>query len=395
MARPQKLPEGLYKRGKMYYADFRAGGRRVRMKLSRDLTVATQLMRQERARAERADRGWLDNDYPLKELQAKYVAYIKQALAPGTVERYERSLRAIMPALGAVKVAHLDAQAILSYRESRLAGGISPRTINHDTTVLNAMLNWGAAKHVRLIGSNPVKDLKPLPHLDPRQRRPLAREEIDRLLAASREPWRNIWYAFLTTGMRFKELRELRFSDLDWQNREIIVRAKVAKGRKERRIPMDDRLYAILQERLAGRETRRIGRGNGAKTEARVKALFTRDHVFTTTKCTPLRERNLIRVFQQCCKRAGIEVLTLDSQGKEVEHLDLHSFRVTFATDLIQAGVDPKTVQTLLGHATLDMTMRIYAKLRRGTTRQGIAKLSYGSGSEQPDHLVAMPAAVG
>ena len=39
-----------------------------------------------------------------------------------------------------------------------------------------------------------------------------------------------------------------------------------------------------------------------------------------------------------------------------------HLFRKTFATRLIESGTDPKRVQYLLGHETLDMTLRVYAK---------------------------------
>src|SRR3712207_8979619 len=56
-----------------------------------------------------------------------------------------------------------------------------------------------------------------------------------RLLDASPPHWRDVWYAFLTTGMRKSELAALRFSDLDFENREVTVRGGVAKNHKERR----------------------------------------------------------------------------------------------------------------------------------------------------------------
>jgi integrase len=252
------------------------------------------------------------------------------------------------------------------------------------------MLNWGV-KH-GVIGSNPLKAIKPLRHDCPRQRRPLSLAEVNRLLEASREPWKSVWYAFLTTGMRYAEVRELRFTDLDWTNREIIIRAGVAKNHRERRIPMDDRLYQILAERLAQRDQRQPGRGVTPKQDAQIKARFTKDHVFTGALCTPLSHAMLYRSFHLSCKRSGIEALTLDSQGREVEHLDLHSLRVTFATEQIENGSDPKTVQELLGHRTLDMTMRLYAKIRHQSKRQAIGRLRYGGGAQAPEHVVELPA---
>src|SRR5581483_5983668 len=123
-----------------------------------------------------------------------------------------------------------------------------------------------------------------------------------------------------------------------------------------------------------------------------VRKLFTRDHVFTTGEFTPLTNHTtLYRSFMRYCRRAGIPTQTLDSDGRVVEHVDLHSLRRTFATNLIVGGADPKSVQELLGHKTLDMTMRIYAKVHTQTKRQALAKLSYGAGAKSPDHLLTMP----
>jgi integrase len=143
---------------------------------------------------------------------------------------------------------------------------------------------------------------------------------------------------------------------------------------------------------LAGRDGRRPGRGNNPKTDALVKAKFTRDRVFTTTQDTPLRHRNLIRTLQACCKKAVIEILTLDTEGNELEHVDLHSLRRTFTTTLIVNGADPETVRQLLGHKTLDMTMKIYTKVNSQTKRQAIGKLVYGGGAKPYEHVLPIVA---
>jgi hypothetical protein len=65
--------------------------------------------------------------------------------------------------------------------------------------------------------------------------------------------------------------------------------------------------------------------------------------------------------------------------------------RRTFATNLITSGADPETVRELLGHQTLEMTMKIYTKIRNQTRRQALAKLPYGYGAIVPDHVVEYP----
>ena len=123
-----------------------------------------------------------------------------------------------------------------------------------------------------------------------------------------------------------------------------------------------------------------------------VQKRFTRDHVFTTTQNTPLTHgSSLYHRFIWCCQRAGIETLTTGADGHEVEHVDLHSLRRTFATNLIVNGADPKSVQTLLGHKTLEMTMNLYARIRVGTKRQALARLSYGCGVQGSEHVVEFP----
>lgn len=94
----------------------------------------------------------------------------------------------------------------------------------------------------------------------------------------------------------------------------------------------------------------------------------------------------------RCCEAAGIETRICDAEGHVLEHIDVHSLRRTFATNRISSGADSKSVQELLGHRTLDMTMRIYAKIHGQTKRRALGKLSYGQGSLAPEHIVEYPA---
>lgn len=52
-------------------------------------------------------------------------------------------------------------------------------------------------------------------------------------------------------------------------------------------------------------------------------------------------------------------------------------------------------MQELLGHRTLDMTRKIYAKIHAQTKRQALGKLTYGQGTLAPDHIVEYPAESG
>ena len=361
----QQLPEGMVKRGRTYHADFRAGGRRIRRKLSRNLTTAKQVLIELRARAERGEIGLLDNDVTVEGLKAEYLRDCRQTKKPRTVERYEFNLGAILPHMPA-RVSLISIQAVTAYRERRLTQGLSPRTVNMDVGALSTMLEWGVT--YRIIGSNPLKGLEPLPHDHPKEGRGLDDSEVARLLEASPQRLYDVWYAFLVTGMRQTELISLRFADVDWQAREVIVQRGIAKNHTPRRIPIDNGLWEILSQRREGRDD-----------QARV---------FTNVRGGALSRGPVYRCFIRCCHRAGIQTRTVDGDGHEIDHVDVHSLRKTFATNLIVNGTDPKTVQELLGHKTLAMTMNLYTKIHTGTKRQGVGRLSYGKGSETPDHVI-------
>src|SRR6516162_8145694 len=106
MARKRKLPDGMVTRPgrRGYYADFRAGGRRVQQKLGTDFEAAKSILAELRARAEKADFGLLDNHYALADLKRQYLAHCRRALEASTVRCYEDWLDTILPALGVVKV---------------------------------------------------------------------------------------------------------------------------------------------------------------------------------------------------------------------------------------------------------------------------------------------------
>jgi integrase len=362
----------------------------VRKRLAKDLKAATAILNSLRARADRADFGLLDNDYALADLRREYEKFCRQTLKPTAASRYLIALANIVPQIGASKVSQVTMQNVVAYREDRLKAGKSPRTVNIDVGALRTMLRW-AMRH-KLIGSNPLAEMKPLRHDRPKEGRALSDDEVTRLLDKSPRPWRDIWYAYLVTGIRKMELASLTFADIDRDNRELVIRGAVAKNHRERRIPIDGGLWEIIGRQEAGRQGRQPGRGKTPGLTEQIQARLTRDHVFVSTQNTPLTHRSgLYNAFMRCCKLAGIATRTFDRDGRLVEHVDLHSLRRTFATSLIEGGADPKSVQELLGHRTLDMTMRIYAKVRGQTKRQALGRLTYGQGTLAPAHVLEYP----
>src|SRR4051812_33941972 len=102
MARRRKLPDGMVTRPgrRGYYADFMVNGRRVQKKLGTDFDAAKSILHDLRARAEKAEFGLLDNDYPLADLRDAYLKRCRQELRPARVQRYGERLELVLAGLG-------------------------------------------------------------------------------------------------------------------------------------------------------------------------------------------------------------------------------------------------------------------------------------------------------
>ena len=153
----------------------------------------------------------------------------------------------------------------------------------------------------------------------------------------------------LRTGMRQGELKGLQWSSIDWDNRVVIVKHSYCdreknigppKNNRIRSIPLDTGLYEILD-----RKRKSTG------------------YVFTNAKGYPLNHSWLSYHLYSLCMRAGLR------------RISWHTLRHTFASHLAMKGVPLNTVQALLGHSTIVMTMR-YAHVAPSTMRAAIELLS-------------------
>lgn len=85
--------------------------------------------------------------------------------------------------------------------------------------------------------------------------------------------------------------------------------------------------------------------------------------LFTTPRGTAIDPRNFTRMFGELCGRAG------------VRRVHLHDLRHTCVTLLLQLGVPPRVVMEIVGHSTLDMTMRVYGHVSLDAQRNALGQL--------------------
>jgi integrase/recombinase XerD len=170
-----------------------------------------------------------------------------------------------------------------------------------------------------------------LPYPKDRRRLPtvLSREEVSRLINAAGTLFRRTLLVTLYgTGMRRSELAHLKISDIDSQR--MIIRVVAGKGGKDRDLPLSPTLLETLREYWRWRKpklymfpTRTLGRRLDQ----------------------PISDKTVWIACGEAARRAGIN-----------KRVTPHTLRHSWATHLLEAGTDLRTIQVLLGHGDLETT---------------------------------------
>jgi site-specific recombinase XerD len=170
-----------------------------------------------------------------------------------------------------------------------------------------------------------------LPYPKQRERLPvvLSPEEVQRLIAAAKNLYhRTLLLTLYGAGLRRAELCELKVSDIDSQR--MMLRVERGKGGRDRDIPLSPTLLAAL---------RTYYRWMRPQTY-----LFPgQEHGWRADK--PLTSRCIWDAVRYAAKTAGID-----------RRVSPHTLRHSYATHLLEAGADLRTIQVLLGHADLTHT---------------------------------------
>jgi integron integrase len=206
--------------------------------------------------------------------------------------------------------------------------------------------------------------------------------EVERVLSAM-EPGsaRRLMVELLYgTGMRIMECCSLRVRDVDFDRRQIVIRA--AKGDKDRVVMLPDRCRAELVERVRRarhRHERDVSRGGGfvpvASELANKLRYAERDWRWQFVFGSALMRRDESgRGFRWHADPAALDraIRAAARSSRVSKRVTAHTFRHSFATHLLEAGHDVRQVQALLGHESLNTTM-IYTHVMN---RPGVAVTS-------------------
>jgi len=334
---------GLYKRGTVWWMSFIYKGQRFRQSTetsSRKLAAAIFA----KVNHDITEGRWFDTaeekNRTFREMLDRYLKEHSIPRKAPTSHMRDLSISGhLLPFFGDLVLADITPKKIADYKGRRRVEGAKPATINKELGLIRHAFNL-AIKEWEWCRDNPMRKVSMEPVHNQIDRWLTTDEEV-KLLAASPDWLREILTFALNTGMRKGEILSLQWRDLDLV-RSVLVVMK-SKNRERRTLPLNGRIFELL---MAKQKEGTAGDG----------------FVFSTSRGTRINARNLSRAFYVARKKAGLD------------NFRFHDLRHTFATRLVQAGVDLYKVQRLLGHKSPAMTQR-YAHHSPESLRDGVGVL--------------------
>jgi len=320
----------IYKRGKhgTYWMRFRFAGRFVHESTrATSKTVAREAERQRRRELEEKWNRIEKRSLPptLTEASKRWLGK-RAGLATNTRETYESALKHVREILGTMLVCEIEARNIATYQKARLAQFAAGATINKEVACLASILSdCGVWEQVR-------RDVKRLAENE-EAGRALSRNEEKRLLecasAVGRHqgnwtPLYTVTVLGLNIGMRHKEIRTLKWKNLDFENRVLRVGESKTEAGKGRPVPLTQPAWAALDiwaSRFPDRKPEHFvfpACENGRIDSQRPIA-------------------NWRTAWRRACREAGLDGLRF------------HDLRHTSATKLLEEGTPIAVVAHILG----------------------------------------------
>ena len=265
----------------------------------------------------------------IDEVISDYERHLKKKRRTrGHVKEAIRCIRTVIKGIEAKCLDDIDTGGVEDWLDDVIDDGKSARTRNVYRDRLHAFLNFSIRR--KMLAINPVSQIEKLNEdEDPReQSRALTFEEFERLLAATPDPIRRLYYLMAgRTGLRWSEIARLTWVCVDLEDGWIRLRAKGTKSKRGDDVPLSDELIEAL------------------------KAVKPLDATATTPVFTT---KPILRTLKKDLERAGIPY--------ENEHgqVDRKSLRKMFCSHLQAMGVPLATAVKLMRHTDPRLTSRIY-----------------------------------
>jgi len=308
-----------------------------------------------------------DSTIKLDEWYTKWMEIHKYNVLRENSKRHYNNIyyKHISPVLGNYRISEITQLQIKHLLKELGEKGLKYETQNKTRIMLLDMFNKAMIDN--FVRTNPAKGIS-VKRDEEIERRVLTVEEQKIFFDCCKGTfYDNLFTVAVTTGLRMGELAALRECDLDFDKKMIsvtrtLVYQKLDGDEKKefhigppktktsiRKVPMHDVCEQALRKQILQKNV--IASRNVKKVDDQF-----RDLLFTTRYNTPLNAQNFVDAIGKIVDEINLMRDDLD----QFEKFSSHTFRHTFATRSFERGVEPKTVQAWLGHATLQMTMDLY-----------------------------------
>ncbi|MEX0702933.1 MAG: site-specific integrase [Planctomycetales bacterium] len=356
----------IFRRGAKWYANFQLGGKQRRKSLK------TASKKEARRRALLLEAEILEGRYQHlaqpPTIRKVIDAYLKYARTEGrtkrTVEKYEHVFelaRSVAEELGKTNILQIDQQFIDEYRHRRVAAGRRPKTVYNETMLIRQLVNFALTR--KMIGTDPLAGIK-LKEPKPRPQPCWSPEEVAQILATAKEPQRSAFVILAETGMRIGELQWLTWGDVDFERNLLHVREKDGwkpKTGDQRAVPMSPALRTAL-ERLPRR-------GPWVVTAAASAKYADGDG--------QISERRLLRSLKRVLTKLGLKG-------------HLHTFRHSFISRALLAGIPEAVVREWVGHVDRDI-LKLYTHVANRDSQSAMRRLAQATDSENGENGKEVP----
>jgi len=324
----------IFKRGKTYYLDVTYKGKRTRKAVGRNKKVAELALKDIEVKIAKEEFLGIFEDKRISFLDfgRDYLNYSRSNKAKSSFERDKSSVKHLTDFFGDVFLPDIKPEQIEHYKSFRREI-VKPATVNRELACLSHMFTF--AIKLGLVAHSPTEKMKKFKE-PPGRLRFLSIEEIFGLVEASADHLKPIIITAVNTGMRKSEILNLNWNDVSFKNRSIIIRQ--SKNNEIRIIPINKMLFDSLFELYKNRIADRVFMRNGKPV------------------------KDIRTAFSNALKRSGIK------------DFRFHDLRHTFASHLVMNGTNLRTVQQLLGHKDIQMTMR-YAHLSKDFVQDAVDHL--------------------